>query len=400
MKVKIEKLDNFGRGITYINNKICFIENALINEEVEINITKENNKFIEAEVINYITKSPIRVKEECPYSSICGGCNLSHISFNDENNFKEQKVKELLTKFTNIDSNIVDSISYHDRDKYRNKIILHGNNKTLGLYKKHSNEVIEIDKCLLVDDKVNDLINLIKSLNNELVEVIIKETNDNKDLMVSIKGNINNIDLLLDKVKVLIINDKYYTKDKVLINPICNYKYYESINSFFQVNKTLTKNLYDEALNIVKCKNPNKVLDLYCGTGTIGIYVSKYCNEVIGIDYNKSNIEDANNNKILNNINNINFICDKVENKIDTFKDIDLIIVDPPRAGLDNKTKDYLKIINPETIIYISCDPVTLFRDLKDLEDTYNVLSIKPYNMFPRCYHVENVVLLCHKENK
>jgi 23S rRNA (uracil1939-C5)-methyltransferase len=397
MKVKIEKLDNFGRGITFINNKICFVDNALSTEEVEINITKENNKFMEAEVINYITKSNKRIKEECPYSSICGGCNINHLSYTDENNFKEQKVKELLNKFTSLNSNLVESITYHDRNKYRNKIVLHGNNKTLGLYKKHSNEVIEIDKCLLADDKVNEIINLIKILNNGIEEVIIKETNDNKDLMVSIKGNINNIDLLLDKVKVLIINDKYYTKDKVLINPIGSKKYYESINSFFQVNKTLTKNLYDEALNVVKVKKPNKVLDLYCGTGTIGIYVSEYCNEVIGIDYNKSNIEDANNNKVLNNINNISFICDKVENKIDTFKDIDLIIVDPPRAGLDNKTKEYLKRISPETIVYISCDPVTLFRDLKDLEDTYNVLSIKPYNMFPRCYHVETVCVLERK---
>ena len=158
----------------------------------------------------------------------------------------------------------------------------------------------------------------------------------------------------------------------------------------------MTEKLYDEALKVVREDRPDNVLDLYCGTGTIGIYVSDYCKKIIGVDYNKSNIADANKNKELNKCKNIEFICDKVENQIDKFNNIDIVIVDPPRAGLDSKTKDYLKRISSKKIIYISCDPVTLMRDINDL-DSYSVKYIKPFNMFPRTYHVECVCLLERK---
>ena len=142
---------------------------------------------------------------------------------------------------------------------------------------------------------------------------------------------------------------------------------------------------------------PNSVLDLYCGTGTIGIYISKYCKSIVGVDYNESNIEDANKNKEINNVKNIEFICDKVENRINEFKNIDLVVVDPPRAGLDKKTKENLIRISPKMIAYTSCDPVTLARDIKDLSQNYEVKYIQPFNNFPRTYHVECVSVLCRK---
>ena len=397
MEVKIEKIDNFGRGIAYINDKICFIEDALKDEIVDIEVINEKKKYQEAIVKNYIEVSDKRIKEECPFSKICGGCNLNHISYEDENNFKKDKLKDLVTKFTKINQIKVEDINYHERDNYRNKIVLHGNNKKLGLYKKHSNEIVEINKCLLVDNKINEVIKLLNTINKDIKEATIKITNDQKEIMISIKGEVTSTKELLSIADVLIINDNYLTDKKQIINPIGNKKYYEGISSFFQVNKTLTEKLYDEALNVVKEEKPNTVLDLYCGTGTIGIYVSDYCSKIIGIDYNKSNIEDANKNIKLNNCTNIDFICDKVENQIDKFKEIDLIIVDPPRSGLDNKTKEYLKLINPKKIIYISCDPVTLVRDIDELEENYEVKTLKPYNMFPRTFHCESIAVLERK---
>ena len=397
MKVKIEKIDNFGRGITYINDKICFVEDALVDEEVDIEIINDKKKYQEARVVEYIKTSEKRIEEECPFSKVCGGCNLNHKSYEDENKFKQEKLKDLVSKFTNIDNNLVEEVNHHERNNYRNKIVLHGNNKKLGLYKKYTNEIVEIDKCLLVDDKINEIIKLLNKINKDIKEATIKITNDQKEVMVSITGEVLDTYELINTVDVLIINGEYLTDKKQIINPIGNKKYYEGIDSFFQVNKTLTEKLYDEALNVVKEIKPNTVLDLYCGTGTIGIYVSDYCKKIIGIDYNKSNIEDANKNKELNNCNNIEFICDKVENQIDKFNNIDLIIVDPPRAGLDSKTKEYLKTINSETIIYISCDPVTLVRDLNDLDNNYKVKFIKPYNMFPRTYHCETISVLERK---
>ena len=396
MKTEVLKLDNFGRGITYINDKICFIENALPNETVEIEITKETSKYLEAKVINYIEKSPLRIEEECPYSNICGGCNLNHICFNEENKFKLDKVKSILNKYGNVDTNLVKSIIYHDRNNYRNKLILHGKDNDLGLYKENTNEIIPIQSCLIANPKINEIIKVLNNTSKEIKEVIIKTSNDNSKVMVKIIGNIDNVDILKNICDVLIINDEYKTDKHLIETNIGNKKYLEGIDSFFQINNTLTKELYDEVLINVKDKNYKTILDLYCGTGTIGIYVSDYAKEVIGVDYNKSNIDDANKNKELNNTNNISFICDKVENKIDEFNDIDLVIVDPPRAGLDNKTKDYLKEINSKEIIYVSCDPVTLARDIKDI-DTYKVKYIKVFNMFPRTYHCESIAVLERK---
>ena len=393
MKVEVVKLDNFGRGIAYTNDKICFIENALPNEVVEISIIEETSKYIGAKVDKYIEKSPLRIEEECPYSNICGGCNLNHICFNDENRFKLNKVKDIVKKYADIDPNLVKGIVYHDRNNYRNKITLHGKDNDLGLYKEYTNEIIPINSCLIVNPKINEIIKVLNNTPKEISEVIIKTSNDNSKVMVSITGTINNIEILKELCDVLIINNEYITNDKVIETNIGNKKYIEGIDSFFQINNTLTKELYDEVLINVKDKNYNKCLDLYCGTGTIGIYISDQVKEVIGVDYNQSNINDAEENKKLNNINNISFICDKVENKIDTFKDIDIVIVDPPRAGLDPKTKDYLKQINAREIIYVSCDPVTLARDIEDL-DTYKINYIKVFNMFPRTYHCESICVL------
>ena len=399
MITNIEKLDNFGRGITYINDKICFVDNALPNEKVEIEITKEKKKYLEAKIIKILEKSEDRIKPLCSYSNECGGCNLSHLSYEKENDFKYNKVKDLIKKFINEDIELK-GIVYDKEYEYRNKIVLHGNNNVSGQYKKYSNDIVNIDKCLLVNNRINEIIKLLKS--NSIEEATIKTSNDLSNTLLNVKGNIKNIDELKSKVDVLIINNKLLSPNKSIISNIGNNKYYLSSNSFFQVNRFLTESLYNEVLNIVKTINPCEVLDLYCGTGTIGIYISNYCREIVGVDYNKSNIEDANKNKELNNCNNISFICNKVENIIDNYKDIDLIIVDPPRSGLDDHTRDILKKMMSKTIIYVSCDPVTLMRDLKDLKEKYNIKYIKPFNMFPRTYHVECISVLERKsvENK
>ena len=399
MEVKIEKLDNFGRGITYLNNKICFVENAYPEEIVEIEIVKENKKIIEAKTIKVITKSNNRVESKCPYSNICGGCNFSNLKYEEELIYKTEKVKDLISKYTGL-TNIIEDTNYINEYNYRNKIILHGKNNKLGLYEENTNNIVEINECLLVNNKINEIIKILKEENISIEEALIKTSNDEKEVLVSIKGKINNIDKLKDKCTVLIINDELKTTNSSIITNIGKYKFYESEKSFFQINKDLTEKLYDEALKIVEKVKPNKLLDLYCGTGTIGIYVSEFSNEIIGIDYNKSNINDANKNKELNNLNNISFICDKVENQIDNFKDIDMIIVDPPRKGLDQKTKEYLNTIKAKHLVYISCDLITFSRDINDLLENYEVEYIKPFNMFPKTYHVENVAYLKLKNTK
>ena len=397
MKIKIDKLDNYGRGICYINDKICFVEDALPNEEVEIEITKENSKYIEAKTKKVYESSPIRTEVDCVYSNVCGGCNLNHICYNEENKFKKEKVRDLLKKYAHINPEVIEKMVYHDRNHYRNKILLHGDKDSLGLYKKNSNSIVPIQECLLVNPKINEIIKLLQKEDNKIEEVLIKTSNDNSKIMISMKGQIVNQKDLEKYCNVLKINDDFITKEKEIETTIGSKKYIESINSFFQINNTLTKELYDEVLNSIKDNHYKKALDLYCGTGTIGIYISDNVDRILGIDSNESNIKDALRNKELNHCTNIEFIHSKVEDKIDQFKDIDLIIVDPPRAGLDEKTRKVLLDILPEKIIYVSCDPVTLSRDLNELQEKYEVKKVKPFNMFPRTYHVETVSVLCRK---
>ena len=365
MEVEVVKLDNFGRGIAYIDNKICFIENALPDEIVRVEITKDKKKFMEAKVLEYKKKSPKRIEVDCPYYNECGGCNLRHISYEDENTFKENKIKDIIKHISKLDVK-VNKIIIGPEYNYRNKVTLHNSKNIIGYYQKNSRNIIGIDNCLLLDSNINKII---PSLKTKDKEIVIKTSNDGEELLIN-KGTI-----------ITNVGDKKYSLSKA---------------SFFQVNKFLTKELYDLIRNNIT-KRYHNCLDLYCGTGTIGIYISDLVDKVIGIDYNKSNILDAEKNKELNDINNIEFICDKVENVIDAFKDIDLVIVDPPRAGLDNKTKNYIKKINPEKIIYVSCDVSTLARDLKDLSDYFTIKEITPVNMFPRTYHVETVSVLCRK---
>ena len=398
MKAKIEKLDHFGRGIAHLDNKIYFINQALPDEIVDFKIVQNKKSYSIGTVTNYIKTSPYRVKAACPYFNICGGCHLEHLNYEQENEYKSSKVKELLKQIAKIKV-VVDCTEYDEKDHYRNKVTLHSKNHKIGYYKPNTNELAEIESCILLDQKINNLIPALKkiALENDLEEILIRVDNSTEKLMLSLKGKIKNIQSIAG-IDVLIVNGKPVSSESTIISSIGDKKYYLSIDSFFQVNKFLTKKLYDEVKENVKTISNAKVLDLYCGTGTIGIYIASLAKEVIGIDCSKSNITDADKNEVLNSIDNIRFICAKVEDVIDQFKsNIDIIIVDPPRAGLDPKTISNLKRINPKKIVYVSCDPATLARDLKELCSSYEIEYVKPFNMFPRTYHVECVSVLHRK---
>ncbi len=394
--MQIEKLDYYGRGIGRINNKITFVENALKDEIVDIKILKESKKYNEAIVKSYNTKSKSRVTPKCKYYNICGGCNISHLKEEEQEGFKDSKIKELLNRNLNIEC--LDKIEYSKFYNYRNKIVLHIKEDKLGLYKNKSNELIEIDECLLVDDKINNVIKILKKIikkEKNLKKATIKLGNTTNEVMLILEGKIKDYSELLNKVDVLIINDKVVSKKDYIISIIGNKKYKISKNSFFQVNQVITEKIYNEIRSNIEKINPKNVLDLYCGTGTIGIYIADLVKNVIGIEVIKDAVLDANFNKELNNINNISFILGKVEDKIKDIKDnIDLIIVDPPRSGLDKKVIPVINKLKAKNIIYVSCNPITLVRDLKLLKDNYNIEYIKPYDMFPNTYHVECVCVL------
>ena len=390
LEVEITNLDHFGRGIVK-KEKPIFIDNALVGEIVEIEITKDNKKYSEGRVIKYIKKSPLRVESNCPFYDKCGGCDLLHLSYQEQLKYKETKVKEIIKKFSGLEcvKEIVPTIQYN----YRNRVTLHVKQK-LGYYQKKSYDIINIDNCLIADERINDFI---KKLNNIDLNTITKITIrvSSKESMLVIEGG--KLDITSFKEVDTIIVDNQVLKGRgYIIEEINNLKFVISPDSFFQVNRLGMINIYNQVLKYVD--NDTNVLDLYCGTGTIGIYLADKVNQVLGIEINKSAINDALMNKKINNLDNIDFKLGDVEDVLNnnSFK-ADCIVVDPPRAGLGNMVIKNILKIQPQKLIYVSCDPVTLARDLNILKDKYNVVEITPFDMFSNTYHVECVCALISK---
>lgn len=403
--LKIEKLDHHGRGIGKINDKIIFVPYTLPDDEIKFKIVKEKKNFYEGEVTEYIKKSIHHINQNCPYYGICGGCDLRHMSYEEQLKFKQNKVNEIIKKFTTIENvKINDIVGSKNIDGYRNKITLKVHKK-LCLNKKSTHEYVEINSCKLVDDKVNNVIRIINNYDLESIDsVVIRFSYFTDDLMVvfyvknGVKFN-ENLDELKKTVTTIILKDK--NKDYILygkgniLEKLDNLNFKISGASFFQVNSLQTLNLYNLILEKCKLNGDETVYDLYCGTGTIGIFLSKYCKRIIGIEINKEACMDAKENIKINNIKNCQFYNGDVSNFIKDKKDNpDIIIVDPPRSGLDNITIGNIIRLNPRKIIYVSCDPVTLARDLNILNSKYDINEITPVDMFPNTYHVECVCVL------
>ncbi len=402
MSYVIERLDDFGRGITHINRKVCFVSNALENEEVNIEIENEKSKYIEAKQVELIKSSDKRKEVICPYYLTCGGCNIMHMNYENQLDFKKKKVESILSRYASL-NNVVKEILPTKEFIYRNKISLKVINGKLGYFKEKTNELVTIEKCFLCSGAINETIKELNKLDLTHISEIIIRSNYKSDVLLCLKGNNIDSKYFLDKLYkvqniILIDNNEEKTikGNNYIIDEIEDMKFKISIDSFFQVNSYGVNILYNKVLEYVKDKC-DTILDLYCGTGTIGIFLSKNAKQVFGVEINESAINDATFNKELNNINNIDFICDDVANIKKDYQNVDLIVIDPPRSGLSKKAINNVKDIKSKKIIYVSCDPVTLARDLKDLTNEYYISEVTLVDMFPNTYHVECVCLLMKK---
>lgn len=392
--MKVLRLDHYGRGIINENGKTGFIKNALIDENIEYSLIKDKKKYFEGETTSIDNINPNRVNPQCPYYKNCGGCNLLHMAYNYQLKFKQNKVIDILTKFSDINKDSIE-IESTNQFNYRNKVTFHIKNNKLGYYKNKSNKIIKINKCLLLDNKINNLIDIINKNISGIETVTIKLGNITNEVMLILEGNGIQKEPFINYVDVLVINNKVLSGKNTITSIIGDKRYLISAKSFFQVNEYLTEKLYNEVKNNIIKLNSKEVLDLYCGTGTIGIYISDEVNNVLGIEIEESSYLNAEANKELNSINNINFINGDVFKKtIDIKRKYDTAIVDPPRSGLGEKVINNLLEINPNNIIYISCDPITLSRDLNILKKYYNIENIKLFDMFPNTYHVECVCVM------
>lgn len=392
MEVNINKLDHFGNGIGKINNKVVFVKRSLPGEIIDIIITSEKKNFITGKINKIIKESDSRITSICPYYDKCGGCNFLHTTYNEEVRFKKEKAKELLGMIN----------KFYDTKglNYRNKVSLHVKDNKIGFYREKTNDIIDINYCYLLNDKLNKVLGLLNNyVKNNIHEInnIVIRTNK-KDILLDIHGFVN--DSFFDEfsfINTIIYNDEIYKGNGYLEEMIDDYKLVLSPKSFYQVNKQGLEVINEIIKMYLKTKKYRTVLDLYSGISTWGILVSKYVDRVISIEENSSATNDALINQKINNINNLEVINGRVEDYIDNFNDIDLIIIDPPRSGLDKKTQKYLEKINAKSIIYISCDMVTLKRDLDELNNNYQVTGVNLVDMFKRTYHVESIIVLERK---
>lgn len=393
MKVNITDLDHKGNGIAKIDNKIIFIPKSIPGDYIDIDIIKDKKKYSEGIIKEIINSSEDRIESLCPYYSICGGCNISNLNYKNQLEYKKNKVINIFKRYLSLNIN-PEILGSDIRYEYRNKITYKLENNNIGLISLN-NKLINIDNCYLVSNKVN---NLYKELKKEELssvnKIIIKECDNGLLLEIDGHMNINNISNLC--LSIYQNKECIYYKEDGYIN-INNLKYKISMNSFFQVNTSNIPKLYNTILEYGNFTSNDKVIDLYCGVGSISLYISNYVKSVLGIEIIEDAIKDAKENAKINHITNCKFICGDVSKLIDDNINGNIVIVDPPRIGLDEHTIDILNKITIDKLIYVSCDPMTLVRDIKRLHQ-YQLADITLVDMFPQTHHVECVSLLHRKK--
>lgn len=427
--VKIADYGTDGEGIAKINDFTVFVAGALKNEKCKIHITKVLSSYAYAKIVEILEKSEHRVQSDCKTYSKCGGCSLRHIDYKETLQIKRQKVQNLVNKMLN-DKIIVDETVGMDKPVfYRNKAIYPiSQNKMPGIFAARSHDVIEFEECKIQTINSQKIAKFIlENWNNSIYDektgkgllrnIMIREGFATNEIMVVLvqngdkKYDASNLVKEFPNIKTVVVNVNTKNTNVVLANKniICygegfiydklgDYTFKISPNSFYQVNPKQTEKLYNLAVEKANLKADDILCDLYCGIGTIGIFASKYVKKVYGIEIVESAVKDANENAKLNNVNNIEFILGDTEKAFDSLLKNDIkptvVIVDPPRKGLDDTTIENLCNLKLDRVVYVSCNPATLVRDLAKMEDIYIVKSITPVDNFCYSSHVESVAVL------
>lgn len=418
-----------GMGVVKIENFSIFVPFVKIGEKIDVQITNKKKKYGFGVALNYDLK-----ETKCPYYYKCGSCHMQHLSYEQEISLKQQNI-ENNAKRNKIEARINPLCESENRFNYRNKITLIATQQAdkikLGYHGQFSSEIIEINKCLIVSDEINSLINLVEESLNKASEtaynyqtnqgnirhVIIRaNTEEAMVIIVTASGKVKNQQLIVDNlsqekiIKSIVIN-KQNQKSKQILGlknnvvygngslrlKLNNEEFSVKPNAFFQINTTMMNNIINYINEKIVVSN-KVVLDAFCGTGTIGLALAKEAKEIIGIEIDKEAVEAANENKENLNIKNATYVCGDFKDEVSKLNEIDLAVIDPPRNGLTELMKAEMKKLKVPEIIYISCDPSTLMRDLQEFSSDYNISEIKGFDMFPNTYHVETVAHLKLKE--
>lgn len=437
-----------GEGIAKIDNKYpIFIEGALKGEKVKVRIVKVNKNFAYGKLMEVLEASEERVNPPCAIYKRCGGCKLQHASYKAQLDFKWDRVKDCVSKIGKLDPSIVKyPLGMEEPWRYRNKVqlpigLINGEVK-IGFFAPRSHDIIDMESCLIQDEIGDKVVKLtrewIEKFNirpynvdgeydekgivrhimirrgfttNEVMVVLV--TNGEKlphkeefvDLMVKnipgIKSIIQNINSKKTNV-ILGLESKTLWGEDTISDYIGDFRFNISPLSFFQVNPIQTEVLYGKALEYANLTGNEEVFDAYCGTGTITLFLSQKAKKVYGVEIIPQAIDNAWINAKENKVENVEFFVGESEvvipDLINKGVKADVVVVDPPRKGCDKKLLDAITNIDAKKIVYVSCDPSTLGRDLAILEENgYKTLEVQPVDMFPNTAHIECCVLLKNK---
>lgn len=439
--VYIEDLTHDGNGVAKIDGYPLFIQGALPGETAEIHVMKTLKNYGFAKVVNILEKSPDRVEAPCVYFSQCGGCQLQHLSYEGQLKWKQNMVANVMKRLGKIDAPVHPVKGMEEPWHYRNKSQIpfaqnESGQMVAGFYKTKSHSIVDMERCLIqtgeADVVMADLKRELeilglrpydeKSHQGMLRHVVVRKGRATGEVMVvlvtkskkfpqasavieKIRALIPNVTSIVqnvngEKTNVIFGNDTFTLWGKDTIeDTIGNVRFEISARSFYQVNPVQTEVLYKQALDYAQLTGNERVIDAYCGIGSISLFLAQKAGHVMGVEIVEQAIEDAKRNAALNGFTNTYFEAGPAEEVIPRWykegKEADVLVVDPPRKGCDEVLLSTIIEQKPKRVVYVSCNPATLARDLRILEDGgYKTQEVQPVDMFPHTTHCEAVAWL------
>lgn len=431
-----------GMGVCKVDNFTVFVPNTAVGDKAEIRILKVLKNYAFGKIERILLPSETRIKPDCPIFDKCGGCTFRHITYESELKFKQKRVYDVLTRIGGVDGSLIEGIVASEKtDGYRNKVQLpvtkdKEGNVRLGFFAPKSHRVIPIESCHLQAEAFSSPCKAFLDWANKyhispydesshtgiLRHLYLRYAEKTGELMVCVVANTNELRHEKELVSMLtsyvpgittIVLNTNTEKTNVITGKkcctlygngyitdiLCGLKFRISPLSFYQVNRSQAEKLYTKAADYAALDGNCVLLDLYCGTGTIGLSMSDKVKNFIGVEIVPQAVEDAKRNASENKVHNSEFICADASAAAENLKKRnirpDCIILDPPRKGCERSLIETVAEMSPERVVYVSCDPATLARDVKIFSGFgYTVQKAVPVDMFPRTPHVETVVLL------
>lgn len=442
IKLEITSMTAQGSGVGKTEDGIViFVPLSAVGDELEVQILKTKKTYAYGKISRIVKPSESRAEQRCPHFSKCGGCVYRHINYNSELEIKYNRVKDAMERIGGFDGLKINPVVANERtDRYRNKAQIPAQNTDsgvqLGFYANHSHRIIPCEDCLLqpeifktVMDVTRDFMNSTAQLaydertgRGKLRHLYIRYAEMTDELMVCYVVNGNGLkqeDVLvkalrekLPNLKSVIFNSNRENTNVILgaknrtafgsdciTDILCGKRFKISPLSFYQVNRAQAERLYEIAADYAELKGDEVLLDLYCGTGTIGLTMADKCKELIGVEIVEDAVKDAYENAKINEVENARFICGDAAYAADKLEAEgvrpDVVIIDPPRKGCDSELVRTISRMSPDRVVYVSCDPETLARDLKLFaKENYIVKELTPVDLFSHTAHIETVAML------